>query len=241
MLDCPITTTSVEELAHQVNEGVVSLVFVSEVYITIPLHQTQFLVMAWTKQVHLGHSRSVFRGVRHSPKPQYTPHPTATTIRLFVPRILGSGSSFLPHISCTNSPASDSQCHYYNKTRPRNIIILMVISVLAVVGGLQTGMVFAIRPSYNDGNDTPVKSFGIISSILLSVALFPQYIEIYRHKEVIGISITFMVVDLLGGVFSDLSLAFKDEFDIIASISYSLVVVSASFILCMDKHIDTGI
>jgi len=86
-------------------------------------------------------------------------------------------------------------------------------------------MVFAIRPSYNDGNDTPVKCFGIISSILLSVALFPQYIEIYRHKEVIGISITFMVVDLLGGVFSDLSLAFKDEFDIIASISGSLVVV----------------
>ena len=38
MLDCPITTTSVEELAHQVNEGVVSLVFVSEVHITIPLH-----------------------------------------------------------------------------------------------------------------------------------------------------------------------------------------------------------
>jgi len=38
MLDCPITTTSVEELAHEVNEGVVSLVFVSEIHITIPLH-----------------------------------------------------------------------------------------------------------------------------------------------------------------------------------------------------------
>jgi hypothetical protein len=43
-----------------------------------------------------------------------------------------------------------------------------------------------------------------------------------------GISITFMIVDLLGGVFSDLSLAFKEDFDIIASIAYTLVVVSVS-------------
>jgi len=50
-----------------------------------------------------------------------------------------------------------------------------------------------------------------------------------------------MTADLLRAVFSNLSLAFKDEFDIIASISYSLVVISASFILCMDKHIDTSI
>jgi len=78
----------------------------------------------------------------------------------------------------------------------------------------------------------------------LNIALcrtFSGIYEIYRHKEVIGISITFMTVDLLRAVFSNLSLAFKDEFDIIASISYSLVVISASFILCMDKHIDTSI
>lgn len=34
-----------------------------------------------------------------------------------------------------------------------------------------------------------------------------------------------MSVDLLGGVFNDLSLAFKDEFDIVAGVTYSLVVV----------------
>ena len=54
----------------------------------------------------------------------------------------------------------------------------------------------------------------------------PQYYEIYKYKEVIGISILFMVVDMSGGVFSDLSLAFKDSFDVVAGISYSLVVVS---------------
>ena len=34
-----------------------------------------------------------------------------------------------------------------------------------------------------------------------------------------------MLVDMLGGVFSDLSLAFKDNFDVVAGVSYSLVVV----------------
>ena len=54
----------------------------------------------------------------------------------------------------------------------------------------------------------------------------PQYYEIYKYREVIGISIPFMVIDLLGGVFSDLSLVFKPKFDVIAGVAYSLVVVS---------------
>lgn len=41
-----------------------------------------------------------------------------------------------------------------------------------------------------------------------------------------GISVLFMTIDLLGGVFSDLSLAFKTKFDVIAGVTYSLVVVS---------------
>lgn len=57
----------------------------------------------------------------------------------------------------------------------------------------------------------------------------PQYYEIYRHKEVIGISTTFMLIDCLGGVFSDLSLAFKDKFDVVAATTYSVVVVSSIF------------
>ena len=36
----------------------------------------------------------------------------------------------------------------------------------------------------------------------------------------------FMVVDALGGVFNDLSLVFKGDFDIVAGVTYSIVVVS---------------
>jgi hypothetical protein len=56
--------------------------------------------------------------------------------------------------------------------------------------------------------------------------LSPQFVEIWRRREVVGISILFMLVDCLGGVFSMLSLVFKDKIDVIASVTYLAVVVS---------------
>lgn len=103
---------------------------------------------------------------------------------------------------------------------------MMAVGIIILMGGLEVAMVFAVRPSFHKGNGRAVQFFGIFSSVLISLALLPQYYEIYKRKEVIGISILFMLVDMLGGVFSDLSLVFKEEFDIIASITYSLVVVS---------------
>lgn len=50
-------------------------------------------------------------------------------------------------------------------------------------------------------------------------------IEIYRYKAVIGISLIFLLIDLLGGLFSTLSLLFAaGPFDVLASISYAAVV-----------------
>ena len=40
-----------------------------------------------------------------------------------------------------------------------------------------------------------------------------------------------MLVDMMGGVFSDLSLAFKARFDVVAGVAYSLVVVRVEFCL----------
>ena len=115
-----------------------------------------------------------------------------------------------------------------------------------------------VQPAYHAGNIRPVQFFGIMSSILLSSALLyvpspfplpfspvppsrplkqtsrsnkhsPQYYEIYKYREVIGISVVFMAVDLMGGVFSLLSLAFKEHFDVIAAVAYGAVVVSYLF------------
>ncbi|KAJ7911124.1 hypothetical protein B0H13DRAFT_2251184 [Mycena leptocephala] len=114
------------------------------------------------------------------------------------------------------------QCHYYSSTRPKYVSLIIAVVVIAVLGGFEVGMVFAIRPSLNN---RAIQFFGIFSSVLLSLGLVTQYYEIYQRREVVGLSIAFMTVDFFGGVFSDLSLAFKPEFDTIAAITYSLVIV----------------
>ncbi|KAJ7476959.1 hypothetical protein B0H11DRAFT_1865312 [Mycena galericulata] len=114
------------------------------------------------------------------------------------------------------------QCQYYGSTRPKYLSLIIAVSAIIALGGFETAMVFAIRPSQNH---RAIQFFGIFSSVLLSLGLVTQYHEIYKRREVVGLSITFMTVDLLGGVFSDLSLAFKPKFDAIATITYSLVVV----------------
>ncbi|KAJ7983031.1 PQ loop repeat-domain-containing protein [Mycena polygramma] len=114
------------------------------------------------------------------------------------------------------------QCQYYSSTRPKYASFIVSVAAILILGGFEAGMVFAIRPSMND---RAIQFFGIFSSVLLSLGLVTQYYEIYQRREVVGLSITFMTVDFLGGVFSDLSLAFKPKFDAIAAITYTLVIV----------------
>jgi hypothetical protein len=98
----------------------------------------------------------------------------------------------------------------------------MAVSVMILVGALEATLVFAVRPSMNQ---RAITFFGIFASILISAGLFPQYWEIFKRREVVGISIPFMIIDILGGLFSDLSLAFRDKFDVIAAVVYTLVIV----------------
>ncbi len=92
-------------------------------------------------------------------------------------------------------------------------------------GLLQYILVFLLRPSHDRGIQGPTAALGIIASVITPAALLPQYWEIYKYKEVIGVSITFLLVDILGAVLNDLSLVFRVKFDIIAAITYTLVIV----------------
>jgi len=111
--------------------------------------------------------------------------------------------------------------------------VACLASALAIFAGFETGMVFAVRSAKNRGIHAPVTFFGIATSVLLAGGLLPQYVEIYRLGEVKGISIPFMTVDLLGGVFSTLSLVFKPKFDVLAGVAYTLVVVLDAVVILL--------
>jgi hypothetical protein len=73
---------------------------------------------------------------------------------------------------------------------------------MLAVGGFEAAMIFALRRAYNSESEAGargVRFLGIFSAVLISLALLPQYVEIWRHREVVGISLLFMIVDMLGG------------------------------------------
>lgn len=67
-------------------------------------------------------------------------------------------------------------------------------------------------------------TWGILSDVFLAIGFAPQFYEIYRAKEVIGLSYLFLFMDSLGAVFSLVSLACKDVLDIIALVGYVAVL-----------------
>lgn len=48
--------------------------------------------------------------------------------------------------------------------------------------------------------------FGILSDICLAAGFFPQFWQIWKDREVIGLSYIFLAMDTIGAVFSILSL-----------------------------------
>ncbi|KAI0060719.1 PQ-loop-domain-containing protein [Artomyces pyxidatus] len=127
-----------------------------------------------------------------------------------------------------------AQCMYYGKGHSLRWCAASMLAILTIFAALEVGLVYAVRPSYRRGDKSGKRAtqfFGVLSSVMITLALFPQYYDIYQRRAVVGISVLFMLVDMLGGVFSDLSLVFKPPFDIIASLSYTLVVILDGIIL----------
>ncbi|EIW69705.1 hypothetical protein TREMEDRAFT_30677 [Tremella mesenterica DSM 1558] len=118
-----------------------------------------------------------------------------------------------------------SQCLYYQHKFTRLQASLCLLAFCVVFAGFEAGSVYALWAGQRNGTDAPILFYGYTSSVLLAVALLPQYWEIYKLKEVVGISLIFMAVDMLGGIFSFLSLFFRPKLDIAAFVSYALVVV----------------
>ncbi|KAJ9105421.1 hypothetical protein QFC21_001792 [Naganishia friedmannii] len=130
-----------------------------------------------------------------------------------------------PQLFSTFAALSTAQCLYYNHKKSRTFCWIFFVGFCVCFGAFEAGMTFALRAGLKNGTNAPVLLFGVLSAVLLAGALLPQYWEIYKFKEVKGISMTFMAVDMAGGVFCIMSLAFKENLDILATINYAAVVL----------------
>ncbi|CUA70652.1 putative protein C2E12,03c [Schizosaccharomyces pombe 972h-] [Rhizoctonia solani] len=117
------------------------------------------------------------------------------------------------------------QCLYYGSKKSKMFCASLYTVFLLAMAGFEVGLSLVIRRTDRAGDEWPTRVMGIMSALLIALGLLPQYWEIWKRKEVVGISMLFMSVDMLGGVFSVLSLVFQAQFDAVAAVSYILVVV----------------
>ncbi|KAK8869821.1 hypothetical protein IAR55_000389 [Kwoniella newhampshirensis] len=125
------------------------------------------------------------------------------------------------------------QCLYYSGRSSKWQTVAVFITFCVVFAGFATGSVYALWAGQDRGVMWPIQMYGYISAVLLAVALLPQYWEIYKMREVVGISMLFMIVDILGGVFSFSSLFVRADLDVAAFVSYALVVVLDSVVIIL--------
>ncbi|EJU03662.1 hypothetical protein DACRYDRAFT_21174 [Dacryopinax primogenitus] len=125
------------------------------------------------------------------------------------------------------------QCLYYEMHLSFKRSLLILVTFLAIIGGLQVAFVFAVWYALAVGNERPLQFFGVMPAIMIFAGVIPQFYEIWKMKEVLGISMAFMTIDGLGGVFSTLSLVFNKSIDPLLAFSYISVIVLDSLVIIL--------
>ncbi|KAG8917486.1 hypothetical protein FRC01_002424 [Tulasnella sp. 417] len=88
-----------------------------------------------------------------------------------------------PQLFTALAALSWAQCLYYGAKKTKLFTVLSYLTFMSLFGGIQTGLVFAFKATHNE---RALQAFGILSAVIISVGLIPQYVEIWKRKEVLG-------------------------------------------------------
>lgn len=97
----------------------------------------------------------------------------------------------------------------------------MVVPIAAVMGGIQAGLIIALRIPKSRDIEWPMILMAALSAALLAAGVLRHYWDIWVHRTVRGISFIFVAIDAAGDVFSLVSLLFQPELDILGVVIYA--------------------
>lgn len=87
----------------------------------------------------------------------------------------------------------------------------MVAPLLLCLGGIEVGLVFALKEAKSHGLKWPLILMAILSACLLAAGVLRHYWDIYIHRTVRGISFFFVGIDAAGDLFSLVSICELNE------------------------------
>lgn len=112
------------------------------------------------------------------------------------------------------------QCKYYGNKWPLRKSVAIVTPVALVMGGIECGLIFALRQARHDHVEWPVTFMAVLSACLLCAGVLRHYWDIYRERTVRGISFLFVFIDALGDLTSLISVVFQPKLDILGMVIY---------------------
>jgi hypothetical protein len=113
-----------------------------------------------------------------------------------------------------------SQCNYYGKKWSRKTIALSFISIAVALGGVETGLVFALRVARRRGHDWASTLMAVIAAVLLAGGVLRHYIDMIRTRSDAGISLRFAILDASGDLASILSVIFQPKLKVLGLVIY---------------------
>ncbi|KAL5047546.1 hypothetical protein BDW71DRAFT_179450 [Aspergillus fruticulosus] len=113
-----------------------------------------------------------------------------------------------------------AQCLYYGKKYPVRKCIGAVLSLLLLLGGIETGLIFALRTAKDRNLKWPLTLMAVLSACFLAAGVLRHYWDIYMHRTVRGISFIFVAIDAAGDLFSLVSVVFEPHLDVLGMVIY---------------------
>ncbi|TKA74077.1 hypothetical protein B0A55_05228 [Friedmanniomyces simplex] len=120
------------------------------------------------------------------------------------------------------------QCYYYERRWSIPKALAVVVPVACVMGGIEAGLVFALRIGARHDTHWPATLMAALAALFLALGVLEQYLAIYKHRSVEGISFLFCGIDALGDLTSTIAVIFEPKLNILG-----LVIYNVEFVLWM--------
>lgn len=127
-----------------------------------------------------------------------------------------------PQILAFLSLATWCQVLYYESRWSAIRTLTVAIPMAGVMAGIETGLVFTLRHGVSRGVDWPLTLMAVLAALFLALGVMEQYIDIWRHRGVRGISFVFCGIDAMGDLTSIISVIFQPSLNVLGLVIYGV-------------------
>lgn len=118
-----------------------------------------------------------------------------------------------------------AQCQYYGRKRPVKFVILLSVAIGATLGGIEAGLVFALRVANERGQKWAATLMAVVAAVLLAGGVLRHYVDTWKTRSDAGLSLKFALLDASGDVASLLSVIFQPSLSVLGLVIYGSELV----------------